>query len=372
MGDGLVHRRPHVCCAADVAHHGAHVGTVAPGHLLQVGLRGQGIVEGRVVGGEVHRHDLPATVHQQVHRRRAHAARRAGDHGDRAHDGDQCADTAAVRSRTRASRSASPSSALAPVGSPSTPLDDTGRTPSARSRGSSVAIGSVRPGSANSRRTAPRIDRQQQGGLRPSGVRVPTRRHRSPHEHVVTFARTTALDRRQRLLVPAMGVDEDHAGKGSAGGAHELDEQVGQDRVADEERAREVGMLPAGPVGHGGRHGDAATARRQSRRDGAGDAGVGVEGQVRPVLLERAQRDRQHRARPGRLHLGPGGAGELHGLRCGPASGSGRAWAPGSGSRPGRPWSGRAPTAGALRARPAQPRRARARTRGPGRRGAAR
>ena len=74
MRDGLIHRRPHVCCAADIAHHGAHVGAVAPGHLLQVGLRGEGIVEGRVVGGEVHRHHLPATVHQQVHRRRAHAA----------------------------------------------------------------------------------------------------------------------------------------------------------------------------------------------------------------------------------------------------------------------------------------------------------
>ena len=37
---------------------------------------------------------------------------------------------------------------------------------------------------------------------------------------------------------------------------------------------------------------------------------------MRTVLLERAQRDRQHRARPGRLHLGPGGAGELHGAQA--------------------------------------------------------
>ena len=239
------------------------------------------------------------------------------------------------RSRTRASRSACPSSALAPVGSPSTPLDDTGRTPSARRRGSSVAIGSVRPGSASSRRTAPgSIASSKDVSVRPACASPPGVIG-SPHEHVVTFGRTATLDRHERLLVAAVGVDEDHAGEGAAGGAHELDEELGQDRVADEERAREVGVLAAGPVGHGGRHGDAAPARRQSRRHGAGDAGVGVEGEVRPVLLERAQRDRQHCARPGRLHLGPGGAGELHALRCGPASGSGRAWAPASGSRPG-------------------------------------
>ena len=64
------------------------------------------------------------------------------------------------------------------------------------------------------------------------------------------------------------------------------------------------------------------------------------------VLFERAQRHRQDAAPPGRLHLGPGGAGELHDLRCGPASGSERAWARAAAPRRGRPSSDRGPTRG--------------------------
>ena len=129
-------------------------------------------------------------------------------------------------------------------------------------------------------------DGQQQRGLGPAGVSVPTLRHGAPDEHLVTLGRGAALHHHEPLLVAAVGVDEHHARKGVAGGTHELDEQVGQDPMADEQRAGEVGVLAARTVGHGGRHGDALTARRQPRGNGASDAGVGVERQVGPVLLE--------------------------------------------------------------------------------------
>ena len=297
--DRLVHRGTHVRRAAHVAHHGAHGGAVARRHLLQVGLGGEGVVQRRIVGAAVHRHHLPPGGHERIDRRRADAPRRTGDDRGRAHEGGQCDDTDAARSLTRASSSARPSSALAPVGSPSTPLDDTGRTPSARRRGSNVASGSVQPGSASSRRTTAGSMASSKRRLRPAGVRVPARpSRRARRARRRPRRRSAARADDQRLLVAAVRVDEHHAGEGAAGGAHELDEQVGQDLVADEERAGEVGVLAAGPVGHGGRHGDARAARRQPGRDGDGDAGVGVEGEVRPVLLERAQRDRQHACAP--------------------------------------------------------------------------
>ena len=66
----------------------------------------------------------------------------------------QRASTAATRSAVRRSRRAAPSSAVAPVGSPRTPLGDTDATPPSRRAGSSSPIGRVSPASARSSRTA--------------------------------------------------------------------------------------------------------------------------------------------------------------------------------------------------------------------------
>ena len=325
--------------------------TAAPwraGHLLQVGLGGEGVVQGRIVGAAVHRHHLPSGRHEQIDRRRADAPRRAGDDRGRAHErrpvrrhgrGQVAHERVEQRpallgARTRRDRPARRWTI------PAAPLRRADGAAAWRAARCSRAR-PVRGARPQGRWPAASDVSVRPACASPPGVAGP------PDEHVVALGGAAPLRRDQRLLVAAVRVDEHHAGEGAAGGAHQLDEQVRQDLVADEERAGEAGVLAAGPVGHGGRHGDARAARRQPGGHGDGDAGVGVEGEVRPVLLERAQRDRQQRARPGRLHLGPGGAGELHGLRCGPASGSGRAWAPGRASRPASPWSGRAPTAAA-------------------------
>jgi ATP-binding cassette subfamily B protein len=63
--------------------------------------------------------------------------------------------TCSIRRSAAAWSSCRPSSAEAPVGSPSTPLADTARTPCRRSSGSSSRTGSVRPGADSAKSTAP-------------------------------------------------------------------------------------------------------------------------------------------------------------------------------------------------------------------------
>ena len=56
---------------------------------------------------------------------------------------------------------------------------------------------------------------------------------------------------------------------------------------------------------------DARPAGGEGAGEGLGDDRVGAERQVRTVLLARADRHAQHRAR----HLGPGRLGQPHGIR---------------------------------------------------------
>ena len=84
--DRRVHRGLHVVLAAHVAHHRVH-GVAVPGlHRVQVGGRGQVVLEHRVVGAAVEGDDLPTGPDERVDRRRADAAGRPGDDGGRAHE----------------------------------------------------------------------------------------------------------------------------------------------------------------------------------------------------------------------------------------------------------------------------------------------
>ena len=108
-----------------------------------------------------------------------------------------------------------------------------------------------------------------------------------------------------------------------------------------------TGVLAAGPVGDGGSHRDAAAARRPApppRRPRCG-CRCRAGGAVRAARASPTARPGRRAA--GRLHLGPGGAGEIHALRSRRrrAEADAAVWAPGSASRPGRPWSGRGPSA---------------------------
>ena len=319
---------------------------MAPGHRLQVGLGRQGVVEVGVVGRAVHRHHLPAGGHEQVDRGRPHAAPGARDDGDRAHDGVDVATSAPTRpppGRGRGRRAApgllrrSPPSDL-PARRWTIPVAPL-RHGDGAAAGRSAPCGRARP----ARDAPPRVDGQEQRRLGPAGVRVAPGRRPSPARPARRRPRPrSALDRDQRLLVAPVGVDEHHAGERAPGRAHQLHQQVGQDRMPDEQRPREVGVLAAGAVGDG----RAPRPRPRSRpaRPPATATAMRVSvsrGRCGPCCSSEPSGIASTGRGPGRLHLGPGGAGELHGLRRGPATGSGRApaWAPVSASRPGRPWS---------------------------------
>ena len=95
-----------------------------------------------------------------------------------------------------------------------------------------------------------------------------------------------------------MPVDEDDAGE-VVGRSHELDEDLLERVQADRERAGEASVLAAGPVRERGGHQHVATPTGQLGGQGHGDGGVGVQGQVRPVLLAAPEGDGEQRAHRG-------------------------------------------------------------------------
>src|SRR5690606_4128005 len=113
--------------------------------------------------------------------------------------------------------------------------------------------------------------------------------------------------------VAAVPADEHGVPRPGAGGAGQV-EQGGGDRLDGQPQGSGEGaVLAAGPVGQGG--GDRGAVREVPRggvRQVFGDPHVGVERQVRPVLLHRADRDQQYPMVGGlrRGQLGePGGSG---------------------------------------------------------------
>ena len=109
-----------------------------------------------------------------------------------------------------------------------------------------------------------------------------------------------------------MAVHEHHAGE-AVGRPSELDDHGGQGLGADRERARERGVLAGGAVGEGRRDHHVGTGPGQRRGQGTGDAGVGVEGEVRPVLLEAAE-GYDEQLLPVGTDLGPRPGRELGGV----------------------------------------------------------
>ena len=106
-----------------------------------------------------------------------------------------------------------PPSALAPVGSPSTPLGDTGRTPSARRPGHERPSGSVQPASATLiRTTAGSRASMSDVSVRPACASPPAGAA-VPHDDVVALGRRGAPPRAERVGVAPVRRDHDHAGE---------------------------------------------------------------------------------------------------------------------------------------------------------------
>ncbi len=111
----------------------------------------------------------------------------------------------------------------------------------------------------------------------------------------------------QGLGVPTVAVHEHHAGE-MIGRPAELDEHHLERGMADRQRAGKVGVLPARSVGDRRGHDDVVDGGGEPLGQGLGDAGVGVERQVRTVLFARADGNDEQWLR--RRYLGPRGSGQ--------------------------------------------------------------
>ncbi len=157
-----------------------------------------------------------------------------------------------------------------------------------------------RPGVTRLGRVQPdRAGRQREHdrGLQPAGVRVAAGQPGVPGMRGPALVTEPGGRRLDRGRVAAVPVDQEEGGPVQAGVAAELDQAGGQRLGADGQRAGEVRVLAARPDTERGRQGDARPARACPPRHRHDDPRVGVERQVRPVLLQRPHRHYQQAPR---------------------------------------------------------------------------
>ena len=170
--------------------------------------------------------------------------------------------------RRGARRSPRPRAMSAPVGSPSTPLRETALTPSARSRGTSSAIGAVAPAAARSMSHQLGAQEQHQRRLGVPGMGVAAREVGPPRQHTAALRGQRCDGQIDGVPVAAMPIDEHHAAR-PVGRADELDDDVHHDLGADRQGAREPGVFTAGRDADRRRDDDPRPVARRGRRRGA-------------------------------------------------------------------------------------------------------
>ena len=146
--------------------------------------------------------------------------------------------------------------------------------------------------------------REHDRGLEPAGVRVAAGQPGVPGVRGPALVAKPAGRRLDGGGVAAVPVDQQQGGPVQAGVAAKLDQAGGQRLGADGQRAGEVRVLAARADAECGRQGDARPARAGPPRHRHGDPRVGVERQMRPVLLQRPHR--HHQQPPGAaFHIRP-------------------------------------------------------------------
>ena len=131
-----------------------------------------------------------------------------------------------------------------------------------------------------------RIEVQQQGGLGAAGVGI-TARGRHVKRCTAAALGTQARERRvDGIPVATVRVDQQHRLPVARCVSAEFEQQLGQRGRADRQRASEVGVFSARAEGDRRRHRDILAPRGRPARDRERDARVGVQRQVRTVLLE--------------------------------------------------------------------------------------
>ena len=172
--------------------------------------------------------------------------------------------------------------------------------------------------------------REHDRGLEPAGVRVAAWQPGVPGVRGPALVAKPAGRRLDGGGVAAVPVDQQQCWPVQAGVAAKLDQAGGQRLGADRQRAGEVRVLAARADAECGRQGDARPTRAGPPRDRHGDPRVGVERQMRPVLLQRPYR--HHQQPPGTaFHIRPPHPRQLeHGSSfwpyspCGLLDGNGR------------------------------------------------
>ena len=172
--------------------------------------------------------------------------------------------------------------------------------------------------------------REHDRGLEPAGVRVAAWQPGVPGVRGPALVAKPAGRRLDGGGVAAVPVDQQQCWPVQAGVAAKLDQAGGQRLGADRQRAGEVRVLAARADAECGRQGDARPTRASPPHDRHGDPRVGVERQMRPVLLQRPYR--HHQQPPGTaFHIRPPHPRQLeHGSSfwpyspCGLLDGNGR------------------------------------------------
>ncbi len=132
-----------------------------------------------------------------------------------------------------------------------------------------------------------RGQREHDRGLEPAGVRVAAGQPGVPGVRGPALVAKSAGRRLDRGGVAAVPVDQQQGGPVQAGVAAKLDQAGGKRLGADGQGAGEVRVLAARADAERGCQGDARPARAGPPRHRHGDPRVGVERQMRPVLLQR-------------------------------------------------------------------------------------
>ena len=133
----------------------------------------------------------------------------------------------------------------------------------------------------------PGCQREHDRGLEPAGVRVAAGQPGVPAVRGPALVAKPAGRRLDRGGVAAVPVDQQQGGPVQAGVAAKLDQAGGKRLGADGQGAGEVRVLAARADAERGCQGDARPARAGPPRHRHGDPRVGVERQMRPVLLQR-------------------------------------------------------------------------------------
>ena len=138
-----------------------------------------------------------------------------------------------------------------------------------------------------------RGQREHDRGLVPACVRIAAGQPGVPGQRGPSLVAKQADRSIDRGGIAAVPVNQKQGGPVQAGVAAKLDQAGGQRFGTDRKRAGEVGVLSARADADRGSQRHAGPARAGSPRHRHGDPGVGVERQVRPVLLQRSHRNHQ-------------------------------------------------------------------------------